>query len=102
MRYKEVIYFLSTETYVDELGQERETDIDVPREVFANEMGISSSEFYNAAQQGFKPEKRFEVHAFEYEGESKLLHEGEEYQIIRTEKIGEKMRISCGTVIGNG
>lgn len=102
MRYKDVIYLLTTETFVDELGQTRETENDIPRMVYANERGISSSEFYSAAQHGYKPERQFEIYAFDYNGESKLTHEGKEYRIIRTEKISEKVRISCGEVIGNG
>jgi hypothetical protein len=100
MRFNQVIELVSVDFLVDELGNQRE--VKTSRQIYANEWGISSSEFYSAATQGLKPEKRFEIHSFEYGGESKLSHEGVEYRIIRSEKIGEKIRISCEKVIGNG
>jgi hypothetical protein len=99
MRYKEVINLLSVTIVEDELGNQRQEE--VPRQVFANQWGVSTNEYYEAASQGLKPEKRFEIHTFEYQGESKLSHEGIEYRIIRTEELGEKLRITCEKVIGN-
>jgi hypothetical protein len=99
MRYKEVIDLLSVTIVEDELGNQRQEE--VPRQVFANQWGVSTKEYYEAAGQGLKPEKRFEIHTFEYQGESKLSHEGIEYRIIRTEEYGQKLRITCEKVIGN-
>lgn len=99
MRYKEVINLLSVTIVEDDLGNQRQEE--TPRQVFANQWGVSTSEYYGASSQGLKPEKRFEIHSFEYQGESKLSHEGIEYRIIRTEVSGEKIRISCEKVIGN-
>ncbi len=100
MRHNDIINLLTVTTTTDELGNQIETE--TPREVFANELGVTSSEFYDAAAQGLKPEKRFEIYSFEYQDETKLTHEGTEYRIIRTQKNGEKLRLTCEKVIGDG
>ncbi len=54
MRHNEVIDLLTVTYATDPLGNQIETEI--PRTIFANEFGVSSSEFYDAAAQGLKPE----------------------------------------------
>jgi|SRR5690606_25177694 len=100
MRHKEVIELLSVTVTEDELGNQIEKE--TARQVFANEFSISDRDFYAAAVQGLKPEKRFEIYAFEYQNEPKFRHNGIKYQIIRTESKGEKIRISGERVIGDG
>lgn len=60
------------------------------REVFANELSIKQSEFYQAAIVGLKPELVFEVHDFEYNNDEKVRYPigvgGTEYSIIRSYK----------------
>lgn len=99
MRYNDVIELLSVTIVEDELGNQIEQEI--PRQVFANEFGIGSSEFYEAGMQGLKPEKAFELYAFEYQDEPKFKHNGIEYRIIRTQTKGEKIRLTGERVIGN-
>ncbi len=100
MRYNEIIDLLTVTYTTDPLGNQIETE--TPRTIFANEFGVSSSEFYDAAAQGLKAEKQFEIYSFEYQNETKLTHEGEEYRIIRTQKNGEKMRLTCEKVLADG
>jgi len=100
MRYKEVIWLISTEIITDEIGNQKE--VETERKVFANQFEVSSYEFYDAATKGLKPEKRFEIYEFEYKGETKLKHNGTEYNIIRAQTKGEKIRLTCEKVIGNG
>jgi len=96
MRYDQVIYLMSVTVTEDEIGNQIKTMTE--RMVFANELSVSSQEFYNAAVTGLRPTKRFEIHSFEYQGEDRLKHDGVMYRIIRTEKRGEKTRITCERV----
>lgn len=100
MRHKEVIYFISEQVTEDDIGNQIPSESE--RQVFANEMSIGQSEFYNAGANGLKPQKMFEVYSFEYQGESKLRHNEKHYEIIRTESKGEKIRIVCTKVVGHG
>lgn len=100
MRHNDVIYFLVPETYTDELGQVRETGNYTERLVYANQMEVTNAEFYEASVAGLKPEKRFEIYAFEYQGEDLLKHEGITYKIQRASTRGEKMKITCEKDIG--
>jgi len=95
-----VIYLLSVTVTEDEIGNQVETVTE--RMVFANELAVTSEEFYNAAATGLRPAKRFEIHSFEYQGEDRLKHEGVVYRIIRTEKRGEKIRLTCERVAADG
>lgn len=100
MRFKDVIYLISVTVTEDEIGNQIETPTE--RMVYANEISVSSQEFYNAAVTGLRPTKRFEIYSFEYQGEERLKHDGVMYRIIRTEKRGEKTRITCERVAADG
>jgi len=100
MRHKDVIFLISVEIVEDEIGNR--IPVESERLVYANEMSLSQSEFYNAAASGLRPSKMFEIYTFEYQGEDKLKHNGVTYQIMRAETRGEKMRIVCERVVGSG
>ncbi|SMO54999.1 phage head closure protein [Melghirimyces algeriensis] len=100
MRYNAVIHLVGTEIIEDEIGNQIEQETE--RQVFANEMSVGQAEYYNAAVSGLRPEKRFEVYTFEYANERQLKHNGIKYRIIRTETRGEKTRITCERVAGDG
>lgn len=100
MRHKEVIELLSVTVTEDEIGNQIEQE--TARQVFANEFSISDRDFYSAGVQGLKPEKRFEIYVFEYQNETKFIHNGIKYRIIRTETRGEKIRLTGEKVIGDG
>lgn len=100
MRFKDVIYLINVTVTEDEIGNQIETVTE--RMVFANELSVSSQEFYNAAVTGLRPTKRFEIYSFEYQGEDRLKHDGMVYRIIRAETRGEKIRITCEGVTADG
>lgn len=100
MRATEVIYLLTMTFIEDEIGNQIETYTE--RMVYANEMYVNSSEFYDAAVTGLKPEKQFEIYSWEYEGEKKLKHNNVIYSIIRTQKKGDKIRLICQKVLADG
>lgn len=100
MRQDKVIYLVSVTIIEDEIGNQIPTPTE--RKVYATELSVGSSEFYNAAVTGLRPEKRFEIYTREYRGEAKLKHDGVTYTIIRTEGKGEKTRLSCERVAADG
>lgn len=66
------------------------------RTVFANQKSVRQSEVYQAAAVGMKPEVTFEIRAEEYQGETKVSHNGTTYYVIRTfSKNGEILELIC-------
>jgi SPP1 family predicted phage head-tail adaptor len=101
MRHKEVIYLISYgSSTLDSVGNQIVSTTE--RLVYANEFYVNGSEFYRAAQAGLKAEKQLEVYSFEYNGEEKLKHNNVVYKIIRAETRGDKTRITCEKVVGDG
>ena len=66
----------------DDYGIQRATTD--TKTVFCNVESISSSEFFNASQEGLKPEYRFIIYSFEYSGESLVQYNGERLNVYRT------------------
>lgn len=83
MRYVSCI-LLSTSITSDSIGVEKETttQVEVPltkvEDVYANE-------FYEANEQGFKPEIRLRLSAYNYNGEQELIYGDIHYTVIRTQ-----------------
>jgi hypothetical protein len=102
MRYSDVIYLLVPEIIEDDLGQTTPTGNFTERMIFANKFVVGTSEFYEAAISGMKPEKQFEIYSAEYNDEELLRHEEKLYSIIRVQEVGEKTRITCERDVGNG
>lgn len=71
------------------------------RTVLCNKLSVFSNEFYNAATIGLKPQFVLSVHAFEYEGEEKILYRGNEYDILRTYEKNGLLELTVGDKIGN-
>jgi len=84
----------------DEYGNQKEQPVE--RKIYANEYSVSSTEYYNAAVTGLRPEVAFEIYSFEYDGEKKFKYKGKEYNIIRTQGKGEKIIIIGEKVAANG
>ena len=102
MRQDKAISLISETITKDSIGNQIETP--TLHTVFAEELAVFSSEFYNAAVAGLRPEKLFEIYTREYSGEAKLKHDNITYRIIRTSlgKTSEKTRISCERVGADG
>lgn len=101
-RPDQAIFLISVTITYDELGNPVETPVE--RMVFAEELAVFSSEFYNAAVTGLRPSKKFEIYTREYQGEAKLKHDGITYSIIRTSmgKTPEKTWLVCERVAADG
>lgn len=100
MRSKEIIELITIEYIYDSLGNQKK--VENKRKVYANEKSVGINEFYNAGTNGFKPERTFSIHTFEYGNEDMLLHNGVEYKIIRAASRGEKTELVCERIVSNG
>lgn len=82
MNMQDVITLRRVGITVDEYGvpQNEVTETDV----YARVESVSASEFFDAGQNGLKPEYRFTVSAWEYGDEEELSYNGRIYSIYRT------------------
>ena len=111
MTYDNELNLITYTTTYDELLQPIQTP--VPRAVSCNVGSVGSSEFYNAKVAGLKPELKFIVHTFEYNGEKEVEFQDNKYNVIRTyvggtvdksknALSGEEIELTCEKVIGSG
>ncbi len=66
----------------DAIGQFIESA--TPRLVYGQITSVSADEFFSGGQNGFKPEYRVTMFAYDYEGERRCLIDNVEYSIYRT------------------
>jgi hypothetical protein len=95
-----VIYLISSAISTDSIGNQIETAAE--RKVYANEYSVGSGEYYNAALNGLRPAKMFEIYTFEYREEAKLRHNSTTYRVVRSLGKGEKMLLTCERVGADG
>ena len=69
----------------DSKGVDRKTQSQ--RTVFCGVESVSASEFFAANAAGLKPELRFTMFRFDYEGEEECIFEDEYYSIYRTYRV---------------
>jgi len=99
MRHNQIIKLITVTVAEDSIGNQ--VALTTERTMYANEFYVNQSEFYNASVAGLKPEKQFEIYSYEYQDEPKLEHDGKVYNIIRTEKRGDKTRLTCERIIAD-
>lgn len=90
----EVIKLMSPNIRVTAIGQ-RVQDGYTEREVYAKKTSVSQSEFFSAGQNGMRPDCRFDVYSFEYDGQKNLSHNGIVYTIYRTYENGDDTELYC-------
>lgn len=89
----DVIQLVHKETTKDAYGDIQ--TVDVGREVFAEYVSISQSEFYQAAATGLKPEVRFRLaDYYDYDGEPVVLYNGNRYRVLRTYRSGQGIELT--------
>lgn len=72
-------------------------------DVFAERMSVRQSEFYQAANQGLKPNIVFEIYAEEFNNAELVKYDGQEYSIIRTfQKTLDRLELICEKKVANG
>lgn len=66
----------------DDLGQSEETEIS-RTPVLCEVLSVTRSEFFAGAQAGMQPEMVFVINKYDYTGQSRVEHDGKEYDVIR-------------------
>ena len=82
MNMQDMITLRSVAVEVDSYGVPQETTSDT--EVYARVESVSASEFFEGGQNGFKPEYRFLVNAWEYSDEPDIVYQDKVYSVYRT------------------
>lgn len=67
----------------DEYGIPQQTGEET-RTVMARVKSITASEFFEARRNGFKPEFRFDMFLYDYDGQKELEYNGVRYTVYRT------------------
>ena len=77
----------------DDIGNQLKK-YDFSKELICEVRSISQSEFYIAAQHDYKPEIKVIISDFlDYDGEDKLMFDGEIYDVIRIYRTGISLEI---------
>ena len=91
--YNEVIELGKPEIVEDKYGNQSKEY--VFKEVFAEVKSVSQSEYYTAAQSGFKPVFKFILaDYYDYDEEDIVLYGGVLYHIIRTYRNGLQLELT--------
>ncbi len=86
-------------------GYGNEVIPEITTTVFVIPRGVYNAEFYNAAQAGLHPSITFELaNREDYDGQSVISFEGEDYNIVRTDWNAQKdaIRLICEKRVHNG
>lgn len=94
--YNHELTLIGYTTTTDELGQQVKTPVE--RTVLCKLRHVGGSDFYNAAVSNLKPERKFIIHAFEYEDESEVRFEGQRFRVLRTFGGGSQFRTYIDSV----
>ena len=91
--YNDVIEIGKYEIVEDKYGNQNKEY--VFKEVFAEVKSVSQSEYYTAAQSGFKPVYRMILaDYYDYDEEDNVLYGGVLYHIIRTYRNGLQLELT--------
>lgn len=91
--YNDVIELGKPEIVEDKYGNQSKEY--VFKEVFAEVKSVSQSEYYTAAQNGFKPVFKFILaDYYDYDEEDTVLYGGVLYHIIRTYRNGLQLELT--------
>lgn len=92
---------LSTSITSDSIGVQKETEIQTEIPIIKVE-DIYANEFYEANEQGFKPEIRLRVSAYSYNGEQELIYNNIYYTVIRTQETkADEILLICERKVKN-
>ena len=75
-------YLLTPVSFQDEIGQYQKTIR--KRQAFGQVTSVTASEFFAGGQNGFKPELRVTMFAYDYNGEENVEIDGRVYSVYRT------------------
>ena len=82
MDRSEVITLVSQTYTSDEYGVHQPSSSQ--RDVFCSVQSVSADEFFRGAANGMKPEYRFTMFKYDYDGEETVIFNGKQFTIYRT------------------
>lgn len=94
MNWSDVVQLISIVSGTDDDGFPVD-DVEEKRQVFANRKSVKSSEYYAAKQSGTVLSYIFELRSVDYEGEEKLKHNDNSYEVERSYEKGEFIELTC-------
>lgn len=95
-----ILFFPVLTTTTDDLGQVEVIE-GFTRQVFCEKKSISQNEFFQAGQNGFKPECVLIVYSLDYQEEQKIQYNNKTYSIYRTyERDDERIELYCEVKVG--
>lgn len=82
-----------TSTGADEYGDP--VTQDARRDVFGRLGSIGQKEFYQAQAVGLQPELKFILADYlDYDGETRVEYNGQEYRVLRTYRAGQELELT--------
>lgn len=93
--YNEVIYLVTTQSVINDVGDQIKKQIRSMR--FAKLKSIGQSEFYQAQAQGLKPELKFVLADFlDYDNQEEIVYNNFRYKVLRTFRTEKnEIEITC-------
>ena len=93
---------LSTTLKTDSIGVQREVIIESPPIPIIKIEDVYKDEFYEANEQGFKPNLRLKISALNYNNEEELIYMGTTYSIIRaSDPYADEVVLVCERKVKN-
>lgn len=92
---------LSTKLFEDDIGVQKEEIIETEIPIIKVE-DVYAKEFYEANEQGYKPNLRLRVSNLNYDNQSELIYMNIIYTIIRTQEItADELILVCERKVKN-
>ena len=73
----------------DAIGQEFVTE--KATTIFCGVQSVTAKEFFEAGEQGIRPEYKLTVYAWEYKGEQAVIFRGQRLVVYRTYQVGKDL-----------
>ncbi|WP_195510119.1 phage head closure protein [Clostridium tyrobutyricum] len=101
MTYDYELILIQKDVDYDEVGNQ--IPIEKKISILCGKKSVGRTEFYNAAANNLKPEIVFEIHGYEYSGETEVEFNGKRYTVIRTYEVDfENLELTCEVKRSNG
>ena len=101
LTYDYELVLIQKSTGYDDIGNPTIVENLVP--ILCGKKSIGRTEFYDAAANDLKPTIIFQVHGYEYSGETEVEFDGKRYTVMKTYEVDfETLELTCEVKIGNG
>lgn len=99
--YDYELILIQKSTGYDDIGNP--TIVENPVPVLCGKKSIGRTEFYDAAANDLKPAIIFEIHGYEYNGETEVEFDGKRYTVMKTYEVDfETLELTCEVKRSNG